>query len=76
MARNLSVANDVYIALRKRKRADESFSDVLRRLLNTKPPIVEVMGKGLLSQEDWDRVKRELASMQTKSLERIGREAS
>lgn len=34
MAKNIMVSDEVYARLRTRKRGDESFSDLLRRLLN------------------------------------------
>ena len=74
MARNISLADDVYLALKKRKKETESFSEVIRRFLQTKPPISEVMGKHLLTPADWEKSKDELTDMQKSSLERLQNE--
>ena len=71
MVKNISIADDVYWALKKRKKDTESFSDFLRRLMQTKPLISEVMGKHLLSQEDSEKAKEGIAGLQKVSLERF-----
>ena len=44
MAKNIAVADDVYEALRKEKKEEESFSDVIRRLGARKPRLTELFG--------------------------------
>ena len=48
MAKNISLSEDAYRKLSQEKRAKESFSDVILRLLTYKKPLSEVIGKRLL----------------------------
>lgn len=76
MARNVSIADDVYMALKRRKRQNESYSDLIRRLMEARPAISDVMGKGLLTQDDWETIRQHLAEMQRRSAERMHDEAA
>ena len=48
MEKNISLSEEAYQKLNLEKRADESFSDVILRLLTYKKPLREVIGKKLL----------------------------
>lgn len=75
MARNVSLAEDVYLALKRIKREGESFSEVIRRLLESRPAIAEVAGKHLLSEESWEKARERIEAMQRISAERIRHDA-
>jgi len=76
VARNVSIADDVYVALKRRKRQNESFTDLIRRLMQARPAISDVMGKGLLTREDWRTIRQHLAEMQRRSAEKMQDEAA
>ncbi len=71
MAKNVSIADDVYLALKRRKRQNESFTDLIRRLMEARPAIADVMGKELLTQDDWRTIRQHLAEMQKRSAEKM-----
>ncbi len=58
MAKNVALADDVYSDLKRLKRKDESFSDVIRRLLRTRGTIADLAGSETLSLEEWLKMKR------------------
>jgi predicted CopG family antitoxin len=53
MARNIALADDVYKLLKNMKRAGESFSDLIRRLLKTRSNLSDLIGSSGLSVEEW-----------------------
>ncbi len=71
MAKNVSIADDVYMALKRRKRENESFTDLIRRLMEARPAIADVMGKELLTEQDWKIIRQHLAEMQKRSAEKM-----
>ena len=56
MAKNIAISNDVYKNLSKLKRKNESFSDVIKRLLNH-VTLAEIAGTQTYTEEDWQKVK-------------------
>ena len=76
MTKKVSIADDVYIALKSRKRDNESYTDLIRRLLEARPQVGDVMGKKLLTKEDWRITRQHLADMQKRSAEKMQNEAS
>jgi predicted CopG family antitoxin len=64
MAKNIAVADDVYKDLKRLKRRDESFSELLRRLIKTRGMISDLAGSATMSSEEWMRMK-ELKTEQT-----------
>ena len=57
MAKNIAVADDVYRELKRLKRRDESFSELLRRLIKTRGAISDLAGSATLSSEEWMNLK-------------------
>ena len=57
MAKNIAVADDVYKDLKRLKRRDESFSELLRRLIKTRGMISDLAGSATLSSEEWMKLK-------------------
>jgi predicted CopG family antitoxin len=57
MAKNIAVADDVYKDLKRLKRRDESFSELLRRLIKTRGMISDLAGSATMSSEEWMRMK-------------------
>ena len=69
MAKNIALAEDVYRDLKRMKRKDESFSDLIRRLMKTRGTISDLAGSATLNTEEWLDMKQ-LREEQTKSDER------
>jgi predicted CopG family antitoxin len=57
MAKNIAVADDVYNDLKHIKRRDESFSELLRRLIKTRGMISDLAGSATMSSEEWMKLK-------------------
>jgi predicted CopG family antitoxin len=57
MAKNIAVADDVYKELKRMKRRDESFSELLRRLIKTRGMISDLAGTATLTSEEWMKLK-------------------
>jgi predicted CopG family antitoxin len=57
MAKNIAVADDVYKELKRLKRRDESFSELLRRLIKTRGMISDLAGSATMSSEEWMKLK-------------------
>ena len=57
MAKNIAVADDVYKELKRLKRKNESFSELLRRLIKTRGAISDLAGSATLSTEEWMNLK-------------------
>lgn len=58
MARNIAVADDVYTTLKRLKRDNESFSDVIRRLLGKSGMLQDLAGRKTFSAEEWEEVQK------------------
>ena len=57
MAKNIALADDVYKELKRLKRKDESFSELIRRLIKTRGMISDLAGSATLSSEEWMKLK-------------------
>jgi predicted CopG family antitoxin len=57
MAKNIAVADDVYKELKRLKRREESFSELLRRLIKTRGAISDLAGSATMSSEEWMNMK-------------------
>lgn len=73
MAKNIALAEDVYRDLKRMKREDESFSDLIRRLMKTRGVISDLAGTATLSTEEWLelnklRAKQDAADKKRKEL--------
>jgi predicted CopG family antitoxin len=51
------LADDVYKELKRLKRKDESFSELIRRLIKTRGMISDLAGSATLSSEEWMKLK-------------------
>jgi len=56
MAKNIALADDVYKRLKQIKRKNESFSELMRRILRTRTNISDLAGSATLSAEDWSEL--------------------
>lgn len=68
---NISVREDVYLALKNEKREDENISEVIERLLarrNGDHPLYELAG--LLDEEEAERVREKSAQFRAEIDER------
>lgn len=63
MAKNISITEEIYFKLLKEKRGEESFTDVIAKLLSKKGRISDYFGKWKIGDEEVVRFKDELASM-------------
>ncbi len=64
MAKNIAISDDIYQSLSKIKRPNESFSDVIRRLLPGKSMLQDLIGRKTFTQEEWSDVKQAFAPQQ------------
>lgn len=62
MAKNIAISDDIYQSLSKIKRANESFSDVIRRLLPGKSMLQDLIGRKTFTQDEWSDVKQAFGS--------------
>ncbi|MHA1881960.1 MAG: antitoxin VapB family protein [Candidatus Thorarchaeota archaeon] len=58
MAKNIALREDVYTDLKRIKRRDESFSDLIRRLIKTRGMISDIAGSATLTLEEWMELKK------------------
>ncbi len=58
MARNIAISDDVYERLKRLKRKNDSFSDVIRRLLPPRGQLMEIAGTKTFTEAEWDEVER------------------
>ena len=65
MAKNIAVSDDIYQSLSKIKRPNESFSDVIRRLLPGKTMLQDLIGRKTFTQDEWFEVKQAFGSQKS-----------
>ena len=63
MARTIAISDEVYELLKRAKLPGESFSTVIKRNLR-RGRLSEIAGTSILSVEDWQATKRELATFE------------
>jgi predicted CopG family antitoxin len=56
MARNIALADDIYEQLNNMKRAGESFSSLIRRLLKTRASLSDLVGSSNMTVEEWSKM--------------------
>ena len=66
-AKNLSVREDVYRRLAEAKREDESFSDVIERLLERRSSLLSLWG-ALADSEDMSKIEHDIKEIRKKTL--------
>lgn len=72
--KNISIMEDVYRLLLARKRARESFSDVIRRSVKEKRNIMEFVGGWKhISDVEIDKMKNDIKLMRKKSSEELSK---
>lgn len=70
MAKNVSLSDDVYETLFLLKKKNESFSDVIRRLLPPKGMLHDLAGRKTFSYEEWETVSKAFQTQQSHDNER------
>lgn len=71
-SKNISIRDDVYRALKNEKREDESFSEVIERLLERRDgdhPLYELAG--MLDEEEAERLREKSAQFRAEVDERM-----
>jgi predicted CopG family antitoxin len=58
MAKNIAVSDEVYKLLSQLKLDNESFSDVIKRLLPPKSMLSDIAGKKTFSYQDWNTIQK------------------
>jgi predicted CopG family antitoxin len=61
--KNISISEDVYRRLRRAKRGNESFSELIRRLLGPDDDIMNLFGSIKMSDEERDEMLEEIEKM-------------
>lgn len=73
-SKNISVRDDVYRALREAKGEDESFSDVIERLLRSREGEHSLYGLvGLLEDDELEEVREKSDGFRDSADEQMGR---
>ena len=57
MAKNIAISDELYEILAQLKRKDESFTDVIKRLLPPKSMLSDIAGSKTFTYEEWKKVK-------------------
>jgi predicted CopG family antitoxin len=57
LAKNIAVTDDVYKVLNQLKLENESFSDVIKRLLPPKSMLSDIAGTKTFSYQEWGQVQ-------------------
>lgn len=70
MSKNISVSDDVYEALKRRKRG-RSFSETIREAVEASGGLSDVVGQGVLSDEDLETARGELQRLSRGTLKRL-----
>jgi predicted CopG family antitoxin len=71
MAKTIAVSDDVYKKLKKARIPGESFSSTIKRSLEMKPRLSDVIGTQTLTREDWREAQRVLAKSDRKTLQKL-----
>jgi predicted CopG family antitoxin len=57
LAKNIAVTDDVYKVLNQLKLENESFSDVIKRLLPPKSMLSDIAGTKTFSYQEWSQIQ-------------------
>lgn len=71
MAKTIAVSDEVYKKLKKARLPGESFSSAIKRILETRPKLSELIGDRILSPEDWAKTRRVLNKAQRKTADKL-----
>lgn len=79
MARTIAVSNEVYEMLKKIKLPDESFSDVIMKLIKRRGSLLDIVGSKIITEKGWKmlmkyRMKSNIADIREKkeNMEMLG----
>jgi predicted CopG family antitoxin len=75
MAKTIAVSDEVYRKLKKARMPGESFSSTIRRTLEARPKLTDIVGKGILTHEDWAKTRKVIAKSEKMTLEKLERKA-
>ncbi|MBN2150966.1 MAG: antitoxin VapB family protein [Candidatus Lokiarchaeota archaeon] len=76
MPKTISLPEDVYLQLKQHKREDESFSDTIKRMMNTdtlQEKNIEALAGSLAEDDEWDGIIEDIYADREKPA-RLGRE--
>ncbi len=74
VVKNISIMEDVYRMLLARKKASESFSDVIRRTVKEKRDVMEFIGGWKhMSDSEAEKMKNDIKAMRKKSAEELSK---
>ena len=60
MARTIAVSDEVYELLEKLKLPQESFSDVIKRIIKRGGRLMDIAGRKTITKEEWDLVMKKV----------------
>ncbi len=67
MAKTIAVSDEVYKKLKKARMPGESFSSAIKRSLETRPKLSQLVGDQILSPEDWAKTRQILNKAQRRT---------
>ncbi len=71
MAKTIAVSDDVYKKLKKARMPGESFSSTIRRSLESRPKLTDIVGSKTLTREDWEEAKKLIAKSERITLSNL-----
>ncbi len=70
MSKNISISDEVYRALKRRKRG-RSFSETIEETMEQSGQLSDVVGEGVLSEVDLPKAREEIKDLSRRTLERL-----
>ena len=71
VAKTIAVSDEVYRKLKKARMPGESFSSAIKRNLDTRPKLSELIGDQILSPEDWAKTRKALNKAERKTSNKL-----
>ena len=71
MAKTIAVSDEVYRKLKKARMPGESFSSTIKRTLEMRPKLSDVVGSRTLSREDWKEAQQVIKKSERKTLQKL-----
>ena len=71
MAKTIAVSDEIYRLLNQLKLKNESFTDVIKRLLPPKSNLSEIAGTKTFTRDEWSKVQEVFSNQDTSDRERI-----
>ena len=71
MAKTIAVSDEVYKKLKKARMPGESMSSAIKRSLETRPKLSELVGDQILGPEDWRKTRIVLNKAQRKTANKL-----